>query len=478
MMNREIVETKRKAVKINLSKNIYGTFAEIGAGQEVARNFFTAGGASGTIAKTMSAYDMTFSDAIYGEEKSGRYVTDTRLLKMLDHEFSLLKQRLVGEKYESKTLFAFADTVTTLNFTRTNDPHGWLGVRFQLEADGEPNDIIIHVRLLGDQALVQQKVLGVIGVNLIFASYWYHKDPELLLESLIDNLSLSQITIDAVKISGPQFKDLDNRLLALWLVKKGLTQAVIFDPNGQIVNPKDHLYKKNILILRGRFRPVTKVNMDMLKTGLEHFRKDPQVDPDNIELLFEITMLDLRLGDEVDIQDFLDRADILCALGHKVLISNYHEHFSLIKYLARCKPSRMGIIIGILNIIQIYREKYIDDTIGNACKVLRAFTEVFTYDVKMLVYPYQRRKGGTLINTKNLIVPDNVKHLFKHLVENNFFEDIEHFDDSTLQIFADEVLDLIQTDDSAWQEKVPPVVSKIIKDKKLFGYRSRVAVKG
>ena len=181
-MAREIYETKRKALRINLAADIYGTFAEIGAGQEVARNFFNAGAASGTVAKTISAYDMTFSDSIYGAEESGRYVSRSRLLKMLDHEYALTTQRLTGEKYASRRLFAFANTVAALNFNKTNEPHGWIGIRFQHELGSAPSDLIFHVNLLDSDNVLQQEVLGILGVNLVFAAYYYHRDIQTMIE--------------------------------------------------------------------------------------------------------------------------------------------------------------------------------------------------------------------------------------------------------------------------------------------------------
>ena len=272
-MVREIFETKRKALKINLNPEIYGTFAEIGAGQEVARNFFNAGAASGTIAKTMSAYDMTFSDAIYGEEEDGRYVSRTRLTKMLKHEFDLLTKRLHGEKYCNKKFFAFADTVTTLNFTKTNEPHGWIGVRFQHEVDGPTNDIIIHVRLLDSDNQLQQKVLGIIGVNLLFAAYYYTDNVQTMIESLVDNLSVGSVEIDLVKVTGPLFENVNERLINLYLIAKGFAKAAIFKPDGKAAQIKDYLYKKNIILLRTKYRQKSLPNFDLFNLAVDQFKK-------------------------------------------------------------------------------------------------------------------------------------------------------------------------------------------------------------
>ncbi|MCB0510285.1 MAG: hypothetical protein KDC82_05945, partial [Bacteroidetes bacterium] len=286
---REILPINKKALTVNLEPSIYGTLAEIGAGQEVARNFFRVGAASGTIAKSMSAYDMAFSDNIYGVEEDGRYVSESRLLKMLDHEYELLTERLKGEKYDNCRFFAFANTVTTLNYARTNQPHGWVGMRFQLTPNGEPNDIILHVRVYDNNAILQQRVLGEIGVNLIYGAFYYSDDPETIVRSLQDNLSTNHLEVDMIRISGPAFANLDNRLLGMLLVKMGFTNATIFGPNKMMYQPKDFLYKKNVLVMRGRFRPVTLVNQDMLTNGIKSFTQDG-VPEEEITVLSEMTL--------------------------------------------------------------------------------------------------------------------------------------------------------------------------------------------
>src|SRR5207302_10365670 len=186
----------------------YGTFAEIGAGQEVARRFFHVGGAAGTIAKTMSAYDMTFSDAIYGP--SDRYVSRVRLNTMLDHEYDLLLERLEKKLGNERAFFVFADTVAARSFKEHNESHGWLGVRFQTDFRGEPSQIIIHVRMLDEANVDQQEALGVIGVNLIYGAF-YHTRPEELISSLQENLAPGQIQVDLLKFSGPAFAKIDDR---------------------------------------------------------------------------------------------------------------------------------------------------------------------------------------------------------------------------------------------------------------------------
>lgn len=321
--------TLQKALKINLDPKIYGTFAEIGAGQEVAGTFFKAGGASGTVAKSMSAYDMTFSDAIYGQLKDKRYVCQERLNSMLDHEYDLLIERLNEKRGAGTQFFSFANTVVTLNYHKNNHPHGWLGCRFQTQPGGEHHDVIIHVRLLDNDTLLQQQLIGVLGVNLIYACFYYHEDPEVFLESLRDNLAMDRFQIDSIKFFGPSFKNVDGRLMSLRLVQNGFSDVAIFGPDGKNVQPSDILYKKHILMLRGRFRPITNVHMDMLENGLVQFKEEADVDPEKILLMVELTLQGLKSGGDIDEKDFLDRVDILCALGHTVMISNYVEYSKL-----------------------------------------------------------------------------------------------------------------------------------------------------
>lgn len=469
-MEREIISIKRKALRINLDDCIYGTFAEIGAGQEVVRNFFQVGGASGTVAKAMSAYDMTFSDAIYGAEGTGRYVSETRLCRMLDHEFTLLKKRLTDEKYQRKKFFVFANTCTTLNFHKTNDPHGWMGVRFQLSPNEEPSEVVMHVRLKGADPIYQQRTIGGIGTNLLFACYWYYDQIDDFISSLLDNMDTDQAEIDMVSVSGPAFDKVDNRLIALKLVRKRFTDGTIFGPDKEVHQPKDFLYKKDILCLRGRFRPVTKVNMDMLKCGLDYFKTQIK-NQDNLVVLSEITLNNLATDGDYENKEFLDRADILCSLGHTVMISNCHKHDVLVNYLDRCKPQSIGIILGVLNIIELFNEKHYKNAAG---ELLHYFGEIFMRNVKMLLYPHQSEAGAELVTSKNFQVPENLKYLFEHLRKNNFFVDLEGYDENVLQIFSPKVIQMIKSGEPGWETMVPEKVAEIIKENCLFEYPCEV----
>lgn len=431
-MAREIYETKRKALKINLNADIYGTFAEIGAGQEVARNFFEAGAASGTIAKTISAYDMAFSDAIYGIEESGRYVSRTRLTKMLDHEYSLLTERLQGEKYSSKKFFAFADTVTTLNFTKTNEPHGWIGIRFQHEVDGPTNDIIIHVRLLDSDNRLQTKVLGILGVNLVFAAYYYAENPQTMIESLVDNLSVGSVEIDLVKVSGPLFANANERLLNLYLIAKGFSKAAIFKPDGKAAQIKDYLYKKNIIILRTKYRQKSNPNFDLFNLAVEEFLKNTKAVPENTVVLIEVLMgnvLDENsvISDE-DLIYFAERAEYLCSTGNNILVSNFRRNNHLAEFVQTFKPKHVGIATNVSNLKNIFNsDNYNKENYTN--ELLSYISGMFSKNVKLYAYPYLDKKLEKIVTTKNLLVSPEAKPLFDFLINNRYIVDIENYDE-------------------------------------------------
>ena len=469
MVDHVVPGTRQKALEINLSRKIYGSFAEIGAGQEVAAIFFKAGGASGTIAKTISAYDMTFSDAIYGAEESGRYVVESRLIKMLNREYNLVEMRLAEKRGADTTFFAFANTVVTLNYQKTNEGHGWIGLRFQLKPRGPYNDAVIHVRLHDNNALQQQYALGVIGVNLIYACFHYHQAPDRLLESLMDDLSPERMEIDMIRITGPDFTHVDNRLLSLQLVRNGFTNVALFGPDGNVLQPSEYLYKKHILALRGRFRPVTHVNLDMLRQGAEQFLQEPDVDPSRVVILAELTLHNLRTGDEIDQKDFLDRVDILCSLGRTVLISNYQEYYKLVAYFSSVTKLKMGLILGIYSLEQIFEERYYEKLPGG---ILEAFATLFSRKVKLYVYPARHARTGEIYNCQGLELPEHLRHLFHYLTANDKLGDLVNFDESLLHIISDDVLAAIKTGESGWEEKVPEGVAVIIKERCLFGYCS------
>ena len=380
-----IPSLKDKALRINLNKDIYGTFSEIGAGQETVRQFFRAGGASGTIAKAMSAYDKNFSDAIYGIEDDKRYVTEARLRKMLIHEVNLMEQRIPRDDNPNKIFFSYANTVATIDFAKKYKGHGWVGIKFQVKPEGEYNEIVLHIRFKENDARLQQETLGKLGTNLIYGAFYKYNQPKKLLRYLYDHLDKDQLEIDTINFSGPVFKDVDNRLMSLQLVKNGMTDAVMFAPDGNNVLPARVLYKKNILALRGSFRPVTKVNMDMYEKSYEMFIKENKVDKENTQVIFEITLSNLRAEGEIDEQDFMDRAKLLCSLGQTVLISNFQEYYKLVEYFSQYSKNRMGLTMGVSNLVDIFDEKYYRHLSGG---ILEAFGKLFYNFYYILFYNF------------------------------------------------------------------------------------------
>lgn len=431
-MAREIFETKRKALTLNLNEQIYGTFAEIGAGQEVARNFFNAGAASGTIAKTMSAYDMAFSDAIYGPEESGRYVSESRLRGMLSHEYTLLAERLTGEKYSNRRFFAFANTVTALNFSKTNDPHGWVGIRFQHQAGAEPSDIIFHIKLLDSDTLLQQKVLGVLGVNLVFAASYYLDDVQTMIESLVDNLSPGSVEIDLIKVHGPAFRGVNERLINLYLIAKGYSKAAIFSPEGDAYQAKDFLYKKNIIILRTKYRQKSNPNFDLFNLAVDQFKQNPGVDESNLVVMIEVLMSNALADEQAftaeDLAYFAQRAEYLCSTGNTIIVSNFRRNNYLAEYITQFKPKNVGISTNISNLRHVFNsENYNKEHYTN--ELLAYISGMFSKNVKLYAYPYLDRAKNEIVTTKNMPVSEEARPLVDFLVKNRYIVDIENYDE-------------------------------------------------
>ncbi|CAM4035765.1 TonB-dependent receptor [Gillisia hiemivivida] len=459
---------KSKALRINLNENIYGTFAEIGAGQETVRNFFRAGGASGTIAKAMSAYDKDFSDAIYGVEDDKRYVTEARLKKMLSYEINLIEDRISRDKHPNKLFFSYANTVATIDFAKKYKGHGWIGIRYQVDPNEDYNEISLHIRFHENDARLQQNTLGILGVNLIYGAYYKYDNPKKLLRYLYDHIDKDQIEIDTINFSGPRFEKVDNRLMSLQLVKNGMTDAVMFAPDGNNILPARILYKKNILALRGSFRPVTKVNMDMYKRSLELFIQENKVEEENTEVIFEITLSNLRAEGEIDERDFMDRAELLCSLGQTVMISNFQEYYRVVEYFSRYTKERMGLAMGVNNLVDIFDEKYYRHLSGG---ILEAFGKLFFKDLKVYLYPLKDPETGEIITSENLKVHPRMKELFKFFKYNGKVVDIEKYNPNILDVFSREILQMINEGKTGWENMLPERTASMIKEQNLFGYK-------
>ncbi len=462
------LSTKEKALSINLDNSIYGAFSEIGAGQEVANNFFKVGGASGTIAISLSAYDKEISDSMYGGNE--RYVSESRLNKMLDFGYLVVKKRLISRRKTAK-FFNFANTVQTINYQKTNYGHGWIGLRFQLRPESEPNECVIHVHLHDNEARLQQEAIGILGVNLLYGCHFYHHDPEYLLNSLLDEISRERVEINMFRLSGPDFETVDNRLMALKLVKNGLTEATLFGPDGGVLQPSEELYKKNVLLLRGRFRPVTHVNLDMHEQGIEQFGADPDVDPEKLKVIFELTLKDLSDDGTIDEKDFLDRVDILCSLGHTVMISNYVKYYKVCNYLSQfTKGNKIGLILGIYSLQTIFDPRYYDNLQGG---ILEAFGLGFGHNVKILVYPAQIPMSDEFYTTENFDVEPELAGLLQYFVANGILEDMKSAKKEHMHIYSDNVLKMIRNGEEGWQDMVPKKVAKAIIENKLFDYKAK-----
>jgi len=491
MESSELITTNRKALTINLDEPKYGTFAEIGAGQEVARHFFQAGGAAGTVAKSLSAYDMKFSDAFYG--KSPRYVSRERLELMLNREYDLLVIRLEALRGDRSAFFVFADTVAARSFKGTNECHGWMGVRFQTEPKGPSNDIILHVRMLDKENVLQQQALGVIGVNLLYGAFYSAQDPDGFVRSLADGLVQGRIEVDMINFAGPLFANVDNRIMSLKLVEHALTNAVLFSPKGEVVQPSEVLYKKAIIVERGSFRPVTLVNEDMMRCALSQFTSEPVLKGANIIVLMEITMHNLLAAGDIDYRDFLARIYTLAATGSHVFISNYLEFYRLIGYFRRYTKERVGVVMGINNLLEVFNEKYYENLDGG---ILESFGRLFRNLVKLYIYPmkinaYDRYCSqnptespttglgksehplaiDVWINAINLQVEMHLRNLYAHLLETGYLVPIKGSNPSVMDIFSRDVLAKIQRGESGWETMVPEKVAATIKERCLFGYK-------
>jgi hypothetical protein len=460
----EVLDTHHKALAINLDERRYGTFAEIGAGQEVARWFFRVGGASGTIAKSISAYDMAVSDAIYGHTE--RYVSRDRLQSMLDYEQEKNVRRLSAARGDTTSFFVFADTVAAKGFRSDKEAHGWLGLKFQAHPRDAESQIVMHVRMLDREASLQQEALGVVGVNLLYGAFFMHHEPDLMVRSLLDNLSSERLEIDMIEFSGIEFRHVDNRLMSLKLVELGLSKAAMFDSKGEVLLASDVLRRKPVLVQRGAFRPVTKVNIDMsrcARTALAKMQGQPQTEP--VEIM-EISMRNLvREDGEVDARDFLARADVLGAAGKTVLISDYFEYFRLAGYLRRCTSEPIAFVVGAGSVLQIFDEKYYTTLEGG---ILEAVGRLFSRGLRLLVYPMLDLATHKVITTSNLELPAGISPLYRYLLERGSLVQLEDFDPSLLPILPREVLRLIREGDSSWEAMVPPEIADIIKRRGFF----------
>jgi hypothetical protein len=463
----QVIGHRQKALEINLNPNIYGAFAEIGAGQEVARHFFRAGGAAGTIAKSISAYDMTMSDAIYGREPSGRYVCQHRLETMMDIEFKTLTERLSETRSKDTTYFIFADTVAAKSYKGTGDNHGWIGIKFQHTPKAKPSTVILHVKMHDAENNQQQEALGLIGVNLIHSVYFNREDRSKFVGSLMDGLTTNRIEIDMIKVDGVAFKEMDSRLLCLELVKRKLCEAVIFESNGEVLQASDTLYKKNVLVLRGGYRPPTNLSLDMLESGLRKFKASlPPEEKENVIVIPEISMSQLLDRGDVDSEDFLARVDLLGALGQKVLISNSDSYSDLNQFFSKHSKKNVAFVLATYNLEEILNPtKYCDSKYG----IMASLGMLFEPKTKLYVYPAFDDKTKEVQTIQTMNISDELTFLILYLIEAKYIEDITDYNPKVIQIWSRKILKMIQDGTPGWEEYVPKSVAKTVKTKCLFG---------
>jgi len=460
--------TLNKALRLNLDEKKYGTIAEIGAGQEVARQFFLAGAAAGTVAKTISAYDMQFSDAIYGTQEGGRYVSQARVKAMLDKEFNLVVSRLGTSRPRSSRYFSYAATVSAKSFNRDNECHAWCGIRLQMYPQAEPSDIIVHVRMLEDTAEQQQDTLGVLGVNIIYGAYYYFEEPRKLIDSLTDNLPSGAIEVDSIELQGPYFEELDNRAINLHLIRSWKTRAIMFTPDGQVAVPAEMLYKKNVLTTRGSFKPVTRLNSDMITQGFEAFKALDGVDEDNTIVLAEISIND-PFGKDLMVpeEDLVTRVELLNDLGYSVMISDYTRYFSLRAYFRQYTARQIGIVLGMVNMKEIFDEK---KYVGVEGGILEGFGKLFPDNTRLFVYP-ELDDNEKLRDFTDIEVAANMRYLYQHLLDNRFISGITCSDPSLLTIYSREVLAQLPNGRGAWESALAEQTAQQIIEKRLFDYR-------
>lgn len=460
--------TNEKALRINLDDKKYGTIVEIGAGQEVARHFFLAGAAAGTIAKTMSAYDMQFSDAIYGVQEDRRYVSKARVTAMMEQEFGLVVERVGTTRPKSSRFFAYAATVAAKSFNRKNECHAWCGVRMQMYPGAEPSNITVHIRMLDDNAEEQQEALGIVGVNLIYAASYYFENPKKIIDSLTDNMRSNRIEIDSIDFQGPYFEDVDNRAKNIHLIRSWKTRGIMFKPDGTVAVPSEMLYKKNVLTIRGSFRPITNLNLDMFEQGQKSFYQLNGVDPENTVVIAEISLNDTHGNDNnVPEADLIHRVQLLNSLGFNVMISDYTRYFSLRAYFRQYTQLQIGIVVGMVNVKQIFDTESYRGVEGG---ILEGFGKLFPDNTRLFVYP-ELDDDGQLADVTAAKVPSNLRFLYQHLLENGFISSLESSNIDLFRIYSREILKKLPNGRGDWEALLPKTIADQIIENKFFGYR-------
>lgn len=458
--HRRAPTTLEKALDINLDLKYYGSFAEIGAGQEVARQFFQAGRASQTVALTISAYDMTFSDQIYGKEKSGRYVCLPRLEKMLDREFNKLTDRLSEQRGAKTCFFSFADTVATGSEGTNRNCHGWVGVRFQTKPKGPCQQITVHIRMLDKHRLQQQETLSKFGVNLLHSAFYKRHSPEEFLVGLFDQIKEGSISVDAVFFTGDEFKNFNQLLFNLNLLEKGWAEAIYLDETGQLQNPGDALWGKSLLIQRGFYNPVTNTHLDIYSRGMNHFKKEfsqKNKALTNVLGVFEFTLDNLLKKTQLTSEQAYQRCQMITQLGIPVLITKFTYFYKLKEFLRRLTTEPLGIVIGASHLEKLFSENFYSDLDGG---LLEGMGKLL--DIKTRLYIYPHKTSEICLLTKSFFPPKEVQHIYHHFIENKQIQDIAGCEELSEMIHSNHVLELIKKKNSSWKKLVPAKIQRLV----------------
>ena len=432
-MSATSVDTQTKALTINMDTRIYGTFAEIGAGQEIAGWFFKVGGAAGTVAKTMSAYDMTVSDDIYG--KASQYVSDSRLHSMLDHEYSLLNQRLASKFGSERTFFALADTVSARNFKGTNECHGWIGIRHQERPNEEPVDIVLHVNLLDTSNFAQQETLGILGVNLVYAAFFLKHDLFTFLKSLTDDLGNQKVEIDIITFKGGAFSQFDQKDIAIELIYSGLARAVVLSKEGTLQQPSSILRKKCVLVERGSYRILNALGLSSIEKAKSLVEQSASKDSNGKVFINELSIRSVHSDQDI-LKDEMKSLvkSVISECDQYLMISAFTWYYDISKYLRRYSKEPLGFVMGITTVMKLFNEEFYDESSGS---LLEALGKLLAIGAKVYAYPMQTKSIQALSltesNSTSWSMPDleftglndthpigASEHLFRYLLQSNY----------------------------------------------------------
>lgn len=449
--------TLEKALDINLDSLFYGSFAEIGAGQEVARQFFQAGKASQTIALTISAYDMTYSDIIYGKEKSGRYVCKSRLEKMLSREYDKLIERLGPSRGDGTCFFSFADTVATSSEPSRKACHGWMGVQFQAAPGASSQSVMLHVRMLDKHRLQQQETLSKLGVNLLHCCFYRRKSQMDFLEGLFDQIKNDALSVDAIYFSGSEFKKFDETYFNLLLVEHGYSEACCIDQNGKVQNPSDFLWNKNILVQRGFFQPVTNTHLDIFKRGLDHFKKEFSPKASETLGIFEFTIDNRAKKTHISTDEAYKRVQMITELQIPVLVTGFTLFYQLKEFLRLYTAAPLAIVIGATHLEKLFDESFYHDLKGG---LLEGMSKLLGRFSRLYIYPHKTAEICLL--SKSFFPGPKVKNIYRHFIENNLIQDIAGCDELTEFIHSDDVNKLIRKKDKTWKKLVPEKIHRLL----------------